>query len=210
MTLLALELSSDRRGVAVRSDAGDITEVVHQGTRETPLFAMIQRALDGAGVARGGVEALAIGLGPGSYTGIRLAISVAQGWQLAAGIPVIGVGSMELMAAAAPPGEEWLLAVDSQRDEYAVVEASGGRLTGALRLMPGAALGRALAGGLRVAGPDLPPSLVGARALHPTASLLAQMAAGRPQMPAEQLTAIYLREAAFVKAGRPPGAPGHP
>lgn len=206
MTLLALELSSERRSVAVASATGEITEVVHQGTRETPLFAMIQKALEGSGVAREGVAALAVGLGPGSYTGIRLAIAVAQGWQLAAGIPVIGVGSVDVMATLTPPGEEFLLAVDSQRDEFAVVEASGGRLSGSLRLMPRSALECALAGGVRVAGPDLPPSFTGARALHPTAAALARMARGYPALAAEQLAPIYLRETAFIKAAVGPGA----
>ncbi|MBN8246492.1 MAG: tRNA (adenosine(37)-N6)-threonylcarbamoyltransferase complex dimerization subunit type 1 TsaB [Verrucomicrobia bacterium] len=208
MTLLALELSSDRRSVAVRSAGGDITEVVHQGTRGTPLFAMIQEALDRAGVARGDVGALAVGLGPGSYTGIRLALSVAQGWQLAAGIPVIGVGSLEVMAAVAPEDVELLLAVDSQRDEFAVVEALGRRLCGVLRLMPRRMLEQAMAEGGRVAGPDLPPAWSGARGIYPTAAALAQLAHGRPGGAAEQLTPVYLRETAFVKAGGLARAPG--
>jgi len=201
MTLLALELSSDRRSVAVRSADGGITEVVHQGTRETPLFAMIREALDRAGVKRDGLEALAVGLGPGSYTGIRLAISVAQGWQLATGIPVMGVSSLEVMAAVAPSAEDLLLAVDSQRNEYAVVEAGGGRLTGMVRLVPRTALEDTIARGVRVAGPDLLPGLPGARVLHPTAEALVRLAEGRSGTPAEQLTPIYLRETAFVKVG---------
>jgi tRNA threonylcarbamoyladenosine biosynthesis protein TsaB len=204
MTTLALELSSDRRSVAVRSAGGEITEVIHQGTRGTPLFAMIQTALDRAGVDRGCVGTLAVGLGPGSYTGIRLAISVAQGWQLAAGIPVIGVGSLEVMAAVAPHEEELLLAVDSQRDEFAVVEAVGGRLSGSLRLMTRAALERGMSGGVRVAGPDLPTTFEGARGLYPSAAALARLAQGRPGVAAEQLTPIYLRETSFVKLAAPP------
>ena len=46
---------------------------------------MIEEALREAGLEREQIEVLAVGLGPGSYTGIRVALSLAQGWQLASG-----------------------------------------------------------------------------------------------------------------------------
>ena len=45
MTILALEFSSDRRGVAVFRDGVVLSELVHGGTRETPIFELIIRAL---------------------------------------------------------------------------------------------------------------------------------------------------------------------
>ena len=48
---------------------------------------------------------IAVGLGPGSYTGIRAAIAVAQGWQLARGIKLLGINSVECLAAQAQAGK---------------------------------------------------------------------------------------------------------
>lgn len=200
MTILALEFSSDRRGVAVARDGAVLSRVIHEETRETPIFALIARALAEAGVDRGEVGRLAVGLGPGSYTGIRLAISVAQGWQLGTGVETVGVGSLDTMAAVANEPEDWLLAVDSQRNEYAVVEAAGGRLTGAIRLMSLMEVKVRLARHGRVAGPDAVLIEAGARPLFPDAAMLAQLAADRPSVPAETLTPVYLREASFTKA----------
>ena len=92
MTILALEFSSPQRSVAVvRRHAGDASfvasEVVEAGAGGTRVLGMIENALREAGLEREQIEVLAIGLGPGSYTGIRVALSVAQGWQLA---PVAG------------------------------------------------------------------------------------------------------------------------
>ena len=52
---------------------------------------MIESALAEAKIEREQIEVIAVGLGPGSYTGIRAAISVAQGWQLARGVKLLGV-----------------------------------------------------------------------------------------------------------------------
>ena len=46
-------------------------------------FGLVEDALRQAQLDRAQIECLAIGLGPGSYNGMRLAIAVAQGWQLA-------------------------------------------------------------------------------------------------------------------------------
>ena len=62
-------------------DGAVLAEVAHQATRTTPVFAMIADVLARAGVVRDAVGCVAVGIGPGSNTGVRLAISVAQGWQ---------------------------------------------------------------------------------------------------------------------------------
>lgn len=200
MTILALEFSSDRRGVAVAREGRVLAEVVHSETRETPIFALITQVLEQAGLDRSGIDCLAVGLGPGSYTGVRLAISVAQGWQLGAGVITVGVSSLENLAIVAADLGPTLLAIDSQRQEFAVVEAAEGRLAGTVRLMSAAELSVRLAAGDGVAGPDRRPGLEGIRPLFPSAAVLAQLAVGRPSVPSEQLTPIYLRETAFAKA----------
>ena len=95
MTVLALEFSSARRSVALARGGTFLAEAVEQtGGRGTNAFGLIEKALADAKIAREEIELIAVGLGPGSYTGIRAAIAVAQGWQLARGTKLLGVSSV--------------------------------------------------------------------------------------------------------------------
>jgi len=79
MICLAFELTSDRRSVAVSDgDTRVLAEAVHDRGRTTPVFGLVEQALSQAGVRRADVGRLAVSIGPGSYTGIRLAIAAAQ------------------------------------------------------------------------------------------------------------------------------------
>src|ERR1051325_8961625 len=97
MTILALEFSSPQRSVAILRGATVLMQVVETG-RSTAAFAIIEHALAEAKIERKKIETIAVGIGPGSYTGIRAAISIAQGWQLAGGIKTAGVSSIESIA----------------------------------------------------------------------------------------------------------------
>lgn len=206
MIALALEFSSDRRSVAVARDTAVLAEVAHQGTQRTPIFALIGAALQEAGITREQVEAIAVGIGPGSYTGVRLAISVAQGWQLATGVRVAAVNSLANLArVTAEQGVgRVLLAVDAQRQEAAVAEAEGGVLLSPVRLLPLADLQERQRQGEIVAGPEVVRLLGGGCELFPSARIAAQLAVQADLwLPAEQLAPVYLREASFVKAPPP-------
>jgi len=103
---------------------------------------MIEKVLATAKLEREEIEAIAVGLGPGSYTGIRAAIALAQGWQLARGVKLLGVGSVECLAAQAQAEKIFgrvNAVIDAQRGEFysAVYEisAAGWRETGALRIV---------------------------------------------------------------------------
>ncbi len=206
MTVLALEFSSDRRSVALVRDGQLLAEAVHEVTRSTPVFALIADVLERSRVAREAVECVAVGIGPGSYTGVRLAISVAQGWQLATGARVASINSFDSLAQAAATAGlgRVLLAVDAQRQEFAVAYAEGGQLVPPIRLAPLAELKAHLAAGGVVAGPEIPRLLGGGLELFPCAVTTAQLAESRAEfVPAETLAPVYLREAAFVKAPPP-------
>ena len=215
MKILALEFSSPHRSVAVLDTdaskpraAGSSRE--SQG-RDTHAFAMIEKALDQAGVSRESIECLVIGLGPGSYTGIRVAISLAQGWQLARGIKLLGISSVECLAVQAQ--EQQLhgrvnIAIDAQRNEfylasYNVTDALLD-LAEPLRLISAEQVRELISKGVQVIGPDVSSSFPGARDFWPDARTLARLAAGRTNfIHGEQLEPIYLRPATFVKAPPP-------
>src|SRR5471032_3024317 len=101
MTILALEFSSPQRSVAIARDGIVLSEAGETGGRNTAAFGMIEKVLAESKIRREQIDVLCIGLGPGSYTGIRSAISIAQGWQLAREIKLTGISSVEAVAAQA-------------------------------------------------------------------------------------------------------------
>jgi tRNA threonylcarbamoyl adenosine modification protein YeaZ len=179
--------------------AGELlAEVTHLGTVNTPVFALIAEALRQASVMREDVGQLVVGVGPGSHTGVRIAISAAQGWQLATGATCIGVNSLENLARSVT--DRILLAVDAQRGEFASAWAEAGRLVEPIRLRSKDELLGRLGRGELVGGPDLERLLPGARPLFPTATGALALAVNAEAVPAETLAPSYLREASFVKA----------
>src|SRR5277367_6411013 len=101
MTILALEFSSSQRSVAVARGGDVLAEASETGGHGTNAFGMIEKVLASAKIGRAEIGCLAIGLGPGSYTGVRVALSIAQGWQLATGVKLLGLGSTECLASQA-------------------------------------------------------------------------------------------------------------
>lgn len=74
----------------------------HAGNRHSELILpMAQALMAEAGIVLAQLDAIAYGEGPGSFTGLRIACGVTQGLAVAAGCPVIGVGSLQALAAAA-------------------------------------------------------------------------------------------------------------
>jgi tRNA threonylcarbamoyladenosine biosynthesis protein TsaB len=216
MTILALEFSSPQRSVAVlRTDGAAIAaEVIETGGRGTNAFRMIEQALAGAKIEREQIDVLAVGLGPGSYTGIRAAISLAQGWQLARGVKLLGVSSVETIAAQAHaekiPGRVNVV-IDAQRNEFYLatheITADGRREIAPLKIMTGAEVESRAAAGEMLAGPEVTKWFPGGRLIFPRAAVLAELAARRSDFtPGEKLEPIYLRETNFVKSPPARGA----
>ena len=203
MTILALEFSSDRRSVALVRDGVVLAEAVEQtGGRATNAIGLIEQVLAVANLAREEIESLAVGLGPGSYTGIRAAIAVAQGWQLATGAKTIGVRSVDALAAQAQAEKIFgvvNVVVDAQRGEFylSTWEISEGlrREIEPLKIVGAAVLAEKQAGGERCVGQ------VAACPLLPSAAMVARLAGEKADfVPAEALEPVYLREVSFVKA----------
>lgn len=183
-------------------------EAIETGGRSTKALALVEEALRQAGVEREQVECLAVGLGPGSYNGIRLAIALAQGWQLARPVRLLGVSSAECLAAQAQAegmrGRVEIV-IDAQREEFylAGYDLNGEAWRGVepLRLVAAAEVtARQEAGGL-IVGPEVDKWFPRGRVLFPRAATLGELARGRTDFtPGEKLEPSYLREARFVKA----------
>lgn len=212
MTILGIEFSSVERSVALLQPtfAGStVTRLVERGGHGRPL-SLIDELLRKCGVTVRDVGVLAMGLGPGSYTGVRSAISLAQGWQLAGATRLQGIGSADVLAmqAAALGAVEFVVVVDAQRGEYyqADYRQENGvlKVTGPLRIVSAAQIRETVGRGVPVFGPDIARVFSGATDLYPDAAALVRLAAKLAGYVAgEDLTPIYLRETTFVKAPPP-------
>ena len=211
MKILALEFSSAQRSVALVVDGQVRGRAQETGTRESRALSLIESALSAAGLERETVDCLAVGLGPGSYGGIRSAIALAQGWQLARGTKTLGISSVESLAAQARMekihGEVNIL-IDAQRNEFYLaryeISASSRREVTPLRLAGREEVLALARAGETILGPDVTSEWSTARLLFPDAATVGQLASQRTDfVPGERLEPIYLRETRFVKAPPP-------
>ena len=210
MKILALDFSSPQRSVAVLpgADAPGVEVVDASPGRDMKPFALIESALRQAGLEREAIECLAIGIGPGSYTGIRVALALAQGWQLATGVKLLGISSVAVVAAQAVAtgvSGRFNVVIDAQRGEFylAGYEVVGGALleTTSLQLATATAVAEHSKSGELVIGPEVTRWFPEGRIIFPQASALARLAVSRTDfLPGEKLEPIYLRETTFVKA----------
>jgi len=211
MTILALEFASDRRSVAVIVDGDPRATAAEKAGRNTRALALIEQALREAQVEREAVEVIAVGVGPGSYAGIRAAISTAQGWQLACSVRLLGISTVECLSAQAQAARIFGVvhfAIDAQRQEfyYASFEISPSeiRLVEPLRLATTDDVRCRAANGELCIWPELLSAFPSGRVLLPDAATLGQLAAGRTDfLKGTDLEPIYLRATAFVKAAPP-------
>jgi len=122
LNLLAFDTSTEFLSVAVQ--AGDGAVLGHDSAggaqASSTLIPAILQLLDRAGLAVGALDAIVFGRGPGSFTGLRTACSVAQGLGFGSGVPVLGVDTLLAVAedARAAHGAERVVAVlDARMDE---------------------------------------------------------------------------------------------
>jgi tRNA threonylcarbamoyladenosine biosynthesis protein TsaB len=216
MTILALEFSSGQRSVAVvRRRAGDVSfvasEAVETGAGGTRALGMIEDALREAGLEREQIDVIAVGLGPGSYTGIRVALSVAQGWQLASpngGTKLLGISSAECVAAQAQAEKisgRVNVVIDAQRNEFYLASyeifAAGKKEVEPLRILTRAEVELRAGANEILIGPEVTRWFPNGRRVFPRAAMLGQLALSRSDFVAgDKLEPIYLRETNFVKA----------
>jgi tRNA threonylcarbamoyladenosine biosynthesis protein TsaB len=111
--ILALDTSSEMLGLALHDGRRLLSESswpahLHQTVELAPA---VKELIDRAGVPVRDLQAVAVTLGPGSFTALRIGISFAKGMAMASTMAVIGVPTLEVLARAQIPGRETLIAV---------------------------------------------------------------------------------------------------
>jgi tRNA threonylcarbamoyladenosine biosynthesis protein TsaB len=188
MLILAFDTATDVATSALVADGEVLAERV---SRAVTLLEDIDALLRQSGAHTGDVHGLAVGIGPGSFTGIRVGLATARGLALALDVPVAGVSTLDALAAGAPGA---VPVIDARRREVFVLQGeprvvSPGELAlapGTLSVGNGAVRYRSL---LEAAGAEIPPD---SDERHlPRARFHAQLA--RDFGPAESVQPLYLR-----------------
>jgi tRNA threonylcarbamoyladenosine biosynthesis protein TsaB len=142
MRLLAIDTALDACSTAVfDTEAGVVageTLPMVRGHAEA-LMPQIARVMAAAGIDFGALDRIAVTIGPGSFTGLRVGISAARGIALAAGKPAIGLSTLAALAAphvAARADQTIIAAIDARNEQvYFHVFAPNGKTIVAPRLV---------------------------------------------------------------------------
>lgn len=97
--ILALDTATEACSVALWND-GEIHSLFEVCPREHTqrVLPMVQQLLADQGITLNQLDALAFARGPGSFTGVRIGIGIAQGLALGAGLPMLGVSTLATLA----------------------------------------------------------------------------------------------------------------
>ncbi len=124
MIVLALDTAGVDCAAAVYDSGrntvlGEASDMIGKGHAEH-LIGIVDRALDQADMELSDIDRIAVTIGPGSFTGIRVGVAAARGFALSLNVPAVGVTTLEVMASAQrekTPGRAVLAAMDAKRDE---------------------------------------------------------------------------------------------
>ena len=208
MKTLAVEFSSDQRSVAVLDGDKLLGEKTESLGRNTEAIRLIESVLTQAQTGRKDIECIAVGVGPGSYTGIRTAIALTQGWQLVAEIKVQSIDSFEALAfGQQAAGERGAItfAVDAARGEFYVAKFELGdeeiKSLEHTHLVKRREFEQLLNSEPMIMGPSLEKNFSAANDRYPAAKqvgIIASLSANFTE--ATELEPVYLRQLDFVKA----------
>jgi tRNA threonylcarbamoyladenosine biosynthesis protein TsaB len=196
IAILAIDTCGKRPGVALIVDGrARESEPDEPGARAEHVAKVVERLLGEAGLGVADLSGLAVTIGPGSYTGVRVGLALVRGLGLVDALPVVGLGSLELLALSSPgsDGRYCALLIAASASVYAsVYEKTGDDV--AEVLAPRVVQRAELAQFLRDAAP-------GARVLRCETEPTIDLDAGAPAIPVLAPRARRLAEFATSRLG---------
>jgi tRNA threonylcarbamoyladenosine biosynthesis protein TsaB len=133
MNVLGFDTATPATVVGYLPDGGEAVEARHDpapGERPghaSELLPLVEDVLARAGATWDDVDRLAVGVGPGTFTGLRIGIATARALAQARGLELVGVGTLRALAEGALAGERVVLAVlDARRGEAFAAAWRGG------------------------------------------------------------------------------------
>jgi tRNA threonylcarbamoyladenosine biosynthesis protein TsaB len=122
MMLLAIDTSTRAMGVALYDGLQILSEMtwISNNHHTIALASSVEQTLGQVGVEVGDLQVVGVAIGPGSFTGLRIGLALAKGLALSNRIPIIGLQTLDILAAALPVYPDGKLA--------AVLEAGRNRL----------------------------------------------------------------------------------
>ena len=119
--ILSIETSTSICSVAIH-EQGELlalAEIDEPGAHAEKLLVLVDEVFEKAGLSFGDLDAVAVSQGPGSYTGLRIGVSTAKGIAYALEIPLIGINTLQAMAASqqVAPGDYVVTVLDARRKE---------------------------------------------------------------------------------------------
>jgi tRNA threonylcarbamoyladenosine biosynthesis protein TsaB len=204
--LLAFDTATPHVTVALHDgDAVVATFESEEAMRHGEMLAPgIARVLSDAGASAKDLTAVAVGVGPGPFTGLRVGLVTARTLAFVREIPVNGVCSLDILAASAIDAglEEFAVATDARRKEvYLASYAGGRRVSGPEVLKPmDAATERPVVGRGAVLYPESFPNAAGPE--HPRAAVLCDVVL-RERFELLEPNPLYLRRPDAAEPGKP-------
>lgn len=131
MIVLAFDCAVTGLGVAVVEDGRARAQRMEEGRDQAArLVPAVAETLAAAGVARRDIDLLAVTVGPGSFTGVRVGLATARGLAVGLGVPLAGVSTVDvLLAQARPaPGTVVVAAIDSRLGDWFCGIEDGGEV----------------------------------------------------------------------------------
>lgn len=117
MKILALDTSTEYLSLALWQDGAALCRDRHAGQRHAELILpLVDEMLAEAGLSLKNLDGVAFGVGPGSFTGLRVGCGVAQGLAFGAGLPVVGIGTLLALAVSAG-GDKIIACIDARMKE---------------------------------------------------------------------------------------------
>jgi tRNA threonylcarbamoyladenosine biosynthesis protein TsaB len=196
LPILAFDTSAAHCAAALLLPDGLIQRVepMEKGHAER-LVPMLEELLAEGGLAWTDLKALAVGIGPGNFTGVRIAVAAARGLALGLGIPAVGVTRLEALAYDLP--RPVMVIEDARRGEVYVQDFTTDG-PGAARLAPIDSVEVTLGATGSAAGPTALPAAM------PLAEAIARIGAERALTPHPRPAPFYLRGADAAPPSDPP------